>query len=176
MKLMTLLLVAMTAAAEPKYSKRECGTFVVVENDGGRTIGYSPKSSVTILERDGYAFKDLNRNQRLDNYEDWRLSAEERAKDLASQLPLENIAGLMVHSSYQLIPSEGTYDGKSFKEANVSVSSLDDEQYRLIRDEKVRHLLMTKLRMAEEDVFSLNTIFQKWRGVDGQQNDQSEKS
>ena len=144
--LMPLLLVAMTAAAEPKYSKRECGTFVVVKNEGGRTIGYSPKSGIAILECDGYAFKDLNRNQRLDKYEDWRLSAEERAKDLALQLPLEYLAGLMVHSSYQLIPSEGTYGGKSFKEADVSASALDDEQYRLVRDEKVRHLLVTKVR------------------------------
>ncbi|MBO5813681.1 MAG: beta-glucosidase, partial [Alistipes sp.] len=112
--LMSLLLMAMTAAADSKYSKRECGAFVKVENEGGRTIGYSPKSGVEILECDGYAFKDLNRNQRIDRYEDWRLSAEERAKDLAQQLPLEYLSGLMVHSSYQLIPSEGTYGGKSF--------------------------------------------------------------
>ena len=144
--LVSLLLVSITAAAEPKYSKRECGNLVVVENNGGRTIGYSAKSGVAILECDGYAFKDLNRNQRLDRYEDWRLSSEDRAKDLASQLPVENIAGLMVHSSYQLVPSQGTYGGKSFKDANVSISSLDDEQYRLIREEKVRHLLVTKVR------------------------------
>lgn len=146
--LMSLLLVAMTAVATPKYSKHEHGTFVIIENEDGRTIGYSPKSGVTILECDGYAFKDLNRNCRLDKYEDWRLSAQERAEDLASQLPVENIAGLMVHSSYQLVPSQGTYGGKSFKDANVSVSALDDEQYRLIRDEKVRHLLVTKVRSA----------------------------
>ena len=146
--LMPLLLVAMTAVADSKYSKSECGAFVKVENKGGRTIGYSPKSGVEILECDGFAFKDLNRNQRIDRYEDWRLSAEERAKDLAQQLPLEYLVGLMVHSSYQLIPSEGTYGGKSFNEANVSVSALDDEQYRLVRDEKVRHLLVTKVRSA----------------------------
>ena len=156
--LMSLSLVAMTAAAETKYSKRECGTFVVVENEGGRTIGYTPKSGVAILECDGYAFKDLNRNQRLDRYEDWRLSAEERAKDLAMQLPLEYLAGLMVHSSYQLIPSEGTYGGKSFKEANVSVSALDDEQYRLIRDENVRHLLVTKVRSAYDAAVWSNNL------------------
>lgn len=148
MTLMSLLLVAMTAVATPKYSKHEHGTFVIIENEDGRTIGYSPKSGVTILECDGYAFKDLNRNCRLDKYEDWRLSAQERAEDLASQLPVENIAGLMVHSSYQLVPSQGTYGGKSFKDANVSVSALDDEQYRLIRDEKVRHLLVTEVRSA----------------------------
>lgn len=148
MTLMSLLLVAMTAVATPKYSKHEHGTFVIIENEDGRTIGYSPKSGVTILECDGYAFKDLNRNCRLDKYENWRLSAQERAEDLASQLPVEHLAGLMVHSSYQLVPSQGTYGGKSFKDANVSVAALDDEQYRLIREEKVRHLLVTEIRSA----------------------------
>ncbi len=147
--LISFLLVAMVAVAESKcYSKRECGAFALVENEGGRTIGYSVKSGITILECDGYAFKDLNRNGRLDKYEDWRLSSEERAKDLASQLPVESIAGLMVHSSYQLIPSRNTYGGRPFEEAGVSASALDDEQYRLIRDEKVRHLLVTKVRSA----------------------------
>ncbi len=146
--MMSFLLVAMVATAGPKYIKRKCGEFVVVENEGGRTIGYSTKSGVAILECDGYAFKDLNRNGLIDKYEDWRLSSVERARDLASQLPVENIAGLMVHSSYQLIPSRGTYSGKSFDEAGVSASALDDEQYRLIRDEKVRHMLVTKVRSA----------------------------
>lgn len=38
-----------------------------------------------LLTVDGYAFKDLNRNGRLDPYEDWRLTPEERAVDLAGQ-------------------------------------------------------------------------------------------
>lgn len=57
----------------------------------------------------------------------------------------------------------------------VSIAERGELYYNLT-EYQLRHMLKTKLRMAEEDVFSLNTIFQKWRGVDGQQNDQSEKS
>ena len=53
----------------------------VISQKRGQTIAYSPQSGVEILTVDGYAFKDLNRNGSLDKYEDWRLSAEERAAD-----------------------------------------------------------------------------------------------
>lgn len=156
--LLALLAVAIVAEAEPRYSTRECDTFVIIENEGGRTLGYSAESGVTILTEDGYAFKDLNRNGRLDKYEDWRLPSSERAADLASQLPVDRLAGLMVHSSYQLIPSKGTYGGKLFKEAGVEASALDDEQYRLIREEKVRHLLVTKVRSAYDAALWSNNL------------------
>ena len=51
----------------------------------GAVLGYSANSGVRLLTVDGYAFKDLNRNGRLDPYEDWRLTPEERAVDLAGQ-------------------------------------------------------------------------------------------
>ena len=73
----------------------------------GRTIAYSPESGISILTVDGYAFKDLNRNGELDIYEDWRLGAEERAEDLAAQLTIEEIAGMMLYSSHQSVPSRG---------------------------------------------------------------------
>ena len=34
-----------------------------------------------ILTIDGYAFKDLNKNGKLDPYEDWRLGDKARAED-----------------------------------------------------------------------------------------------
>jgi beta-glucosidase len=46
---------------------------------------------------DGLQFKDLNRNGRLDPYEDWRRPVEERIDDLLAQMTLEEKAGLMVH-------------------------------------------------------------------------------
>jgi beta-glucosidase len=52
---------------------------------------------VTILTVDGFQFKDLNKNGRLDPYEDWRRPVEERVSDLLSQMTLEEKAGLMVH-------------------------------------------------------------------------------
>jgi len=53
---------------------------------------------------DGLTFKDLNRNGKLDPYEDWRLPADVRAADLAQRMNLEELAGLLVHGT---LPSVG---------------------------------------------------------------------
>ena len=50
-----------------------------------------------IIEVDGYQFKDLNDNGELDPYEDWRLTAEERADDLLSQMDVDQQVYQMVH-------------------------------------------------------------------------------
>ena len=46
----------------------------------------------------GYYFKDLNKNGKIDKYEDWRLDIETRTDDLLSQMPLEQKFALMGHS------------------------------------------------------------------------------
>jgi beta-glucosidase len=48
---------------------------------------------------DGLTFKDLNRNGKLDPYEDWRLPAEVRTADLVQRMSLEELAGVMVHGT-----------------------------------------------------------------------------
>ena len=70
----------------------------------------------------GYAFKDLNRNGRLDIYEDWRIAPEERAADLASQISIEQIAGLMLYSSHTRIPQYSNSKPMSFT-AQTSATS-----------------------------------------------------
>jgi Beta-glucosidase-related glycosidases len=49
------------------------------------------------LTQDGITFRDLNKNGRLDPYEDPRRPIEERVADLLSQMTLEEKAGLMFH-------------------------------------------------------------------------------
>ena len=46
-----------------------------VENKNGLVLGYSMESGVGILYDvdSGYYFKDLNKNGKIDKYEDWRL-------------------------------------------------------------------------------------------------------
>ena len=44
-------------------------------------------------------FKDLNRNGLLDPYEDWRLTPEQRARDLVARMTLEEKAGMMMHGT-----------------------------------------------------------------------------
>lgn len=55
--------------------------------------------SAPLLTADGLTFKDLNRNGKLDPYEDWRLPAEVRAADLVGRMSIEELAGLMVHGT-----------------------------------------------------------------------------
>ena len=54
------------------------------------------KQSAAILKVDNLEFKDLNKNGKLDPYEDWRLSSEARSKDLLSQMTLEEKAGMLL--------------------------------------------------------------------------------
>jgi beta-glucosidase len=55
--------------------------------------------AANVLSIDGLLFKDLNKNGKLDPYEDWRLAPEARANDLVSRMNLEEKAGLMVGPS-----------------------------------------------------------------------------
>ncbi|WP_425825858.1 glycoside hydrolase family 3 protein [Streptomyces fractus] len=59
---------------------------------------------VPILAKDGIRFRDLNRDGRLTPYEDWRLTATARARDLLSRMTLEEKAGLLVHGT---LPTSG---------------------------------------------------------------------
>ncbi len=52
-----------------------------------------------VLQINGLLFKDLNKNGKLDVYEDWRRSMEERVNDLVAQMTVEEKAGLMVGPS-----------------------------------------------------------------------------
>jgi len=50
------------------------------------------------LTQDGITFRDLNKNGKLDIYEDPRRSIEERVEDLLKQMTLEEKAGMMFHT------------------------------------------------------------------------------
>lgn len=47
---------------------------------------------------DGIEFRDLNRNGRLDPFEDPRLTVDERVQDLVHKLDLDELVGLMFHT------------------------------------------------------------------------------
>ena len=50
-------------------------------------------ASVAVLTEAGYAYRDLNKNGRLDTYEDARAPIDERVEDLLKQMTLEENAG-----------------------------------------------------------------------------------
>ncbi len=130
-------------------------SFILVKNPNGPTLGYSPASGVKILTVDGLKFKDLNKNGKLDKYEDWRLPADIRAKDLASKLSIPQIAGLMLYSAHQAIPASagplgaGTYGGKKFSEGGIDPSWVSDQQKKFLVNDNLRHVLVTSVQTPE---------------------------
>lgn len=130
-------------------------TFTLVTNEQGATLGYSPSSGVKIITKDGLKFKDLNRNGKLDPYEDWRLSADVRAKDLAKKMTIEQIAGLMLYSGHQAVPAKetgfaaGTYNGKPFTESGVNPWALSDTQKKFLKEDNLRHVLLVGVESPE---------------------------
>lgn len=99
------------------------GGYTLIHQSQGPTLGYT---SAPILTVDGYAFKDLNRNGSLDVYEDWRKDAKTRAGDLAAQLTLEEICGLMLYSS--AVDADDTL--------------LDTKTQSLLARDHIRHMLV----------------------------------
>ena len=124
-----------------------------IKNENGPVLGYT---SVNIIEKDGLYFKDMDGTGVLKPYEDWRLAPEERAKDLASRLSVEEIAGLMLYSAHQAVPNRrsghfgaSTYDGKPFDESGKDSWALTDQQQTFLSEDNVRHVLATTFENAE---------------------------
>ena len=69
-----------------------------------------------LIEESGLTFKDLNNNGKIDPYEDWRLSPEERAKNLVSLMNIDEKIGMMLINTrrmglYQEDKSKTSHDG-----------------------------------------------------------------
>lgn len=143
-----------------KYRVEERAGYCLVKNNHGATLGFANNSPVTLLEKEGFAFKDLNKNGVLDPYEDWRLPIEERIADLVQQMELEDIAGLMLYSAHQSVSTEGlfgtmfagTYDGQVLAESQAVISDLSDQQKEFLETERLRHVLLTAVQDLETGV------------------------
>lgn len=123
-----------------------------VTNPNGPRLGVT---TAKLIEQDGLFFKDLEGTGALLPYEDWRLSPEERARDLAQRLSVEEIAGLMMYSSHQMVPFfanspfKATYDGKPFEESGAEAWALTDQQKKFLKEDHLRHVLAMLLKDAK---------------------------
>ena len=150
------VLMLLASCTGQKWTETQTGEgFNLITQKKGQTLGYTPGSGVNIITDKGYAFKDLNRNGSLDVYEDWRLPAEVRAQDLAQQLTIEEIAGLMLYSSHQSVPSGGgmfggaTYNGKPYAQSGAAASDLSDAQKKFLKEDNLRAVLVTTVESPE---------------------------
>lgn len=138
MKLSTAItLVAATLAAvscTSKICEENMSGYTLVHQGKGPVLGYCKESGTGIIINRGRAFKDLNGNGTLDVYEDWRVAPEKRAADLAEQMSVEQIAGLMLYSQH----------------AAALDTVLSEKQKKFLRDDNVRHMLITKVSSPEQ--------------------------
>ena len=147
--------------------KEETRKVAVVTNpNGGKTIASlvqekDGEQKDYILEvEDGeytYAFKDMDKDGELDKYEDWRLTVEQRAKDLADQLVndtemvevvvdkdkkttvevpkgITKIAGLMLFSSHEDVSKNGLTDSQKDYLTNSYVRNITDAAGNDVKD------------------------------------------
>ena len=124
---------ALLSSCGQKWTSEDKGSHILITQKKGATLGYSAESGVQIITKGGYAFKDLNRNGKVDVYEDWRKPAQQRAEDLASQMTIEQIAGMMLYSAHQAVPTE-----------NIS-----EAQMKFLTEDNVRHVLVTSVGSPE---------------------------
>ena len=103
--------------------------------DGGAELGVMDTSKV--IQVGGLAFKDMNGNGKLDLYEDWRQSVDDRSKALAEMMEWEDCLKLMWHggaSGGSAVPG-GSSDPDDISlveqgsRAGVSRLESDDESY-----------------------------------------------
>jgi beta-glucosidase len=96
-------------------------------------------------------YRDLNRNGRLDPYEDRRLSAERRAADLVARMTLEEKAGAMMHGT---LPGRGGFAGMSREGYDHAAAR------RMILDGKLNSFL-TRVELSPEKFAQENNAIQK---------------
>ena len=87
-------------------------------------LGYR---STKILEEKGLQFKDLNRNGKLDKYEDWRLSNNERALDLLSKMSIEDKVGFMLISTTRIKSDQSNNPTSALIKDNIVSSDFNEE-------------------------------------------------
>ncbi len=86
---------------------------------------FSQFENVQTIYKDDYLFRDLNKNQQLDIYEDVRVSIELRVNDVLSQMTIEEKVGLMFHPPFTVNPGIGMriYEilirGNQFTESHI---------------------------------------------------------
>ena len=84
----------------------------------------------SLLKYGDYSFRDLNKNNTLDIYEDHRLSSELRTSDLLEKMTLEEKIGQMFHPPFTLKPDiwmliyEIAIRGNSLTEAKIALDNI----------------------------------------------------
>jgi beta-glucosidase len=89
------------------------------------------QTSALVIEEDGFVFRDLNKNGKLDVYEDPRRPLEDRIDDLLAQMTLAEKAGMMFING-AVVNADGSLEDKpgaaSFGMGGVAISLMTGQQ------------------------------------------------
>ncbi|MEZ5072497.1 MAG: hypothetical protein R2751_16405 [Bacteroidales bacterium] len=69
----------------------------------------------------------MNKNGRLDSYEDWRLDSDARAADLLAQMTLEEKVGFMLISTINMASASDEAGAGGFGQNREVTSDLSEE-------------------------------------------------
>src|SRR5712671_5574502 len=105
-----------------------------------------------VIRQNGLQFKDLNRNGVLDPYEDWRLSPDQRARDLVGRMTLEEKAGTMMHGTVRAVGGPMASAGMGGQYDTASARALIDSV-------KVTNLI-TRLNTDPRTLAAANNVLQ----------------
>lgn len=121
--------------------------------------------SKQLLEIDGLQFKDLNGNGKLDKYEDWRLPSEERAKDLVSQMTMDEKVGMMLINQMKMGKAKTEGDNsqvldEEFEKADGSIMKRRDKfpSSETLERLKLRHFILRDNMPAEDIAEWVNKV------------------
>lgn len=132
------------------------------DNPGGPSVSSAARP---LIEVDGLWFRDLASTGELVPYADWRLTPDERARDLAARLSVEQIAGLMLYSPHQMVPAAsghfaGTYGGAPFDPQRHDAAAISDQAGALILRDHIRHVLVVSFADVDTAVSWHNAMQQ----------------
>ena len=104
-KILIILFAVIQFSCTKGWVKLQYEDIITVENfswfEDGPDLKFNNSSGVDIIINNSFAFKDLNKNGELDDYENWSLPIDKRVDDLISKMTVEEKAGSMfIHIAF----------------------------------------------------------------------------
>lgn len=130
-----------------QYTQMECENVYFIRRKLNMNQPKLVTKSKNIIEVDGFKFKDLNNNGVLDPYEDWRLSAEERAENLVELMNLDEKVGMMLINSLLMAKAHPKYNAEGVT-INFDTPKVEGDRFSgipatdaLIQKRQMRHFI-----------------------------------
>ena len=138
--LKSLCVILLAVSCGQEYTTTQYEGYAVLSQEDGPALGYASGADSLIIYVDDHAFKDLNRNGKLDVYEDWRRTPAERVEYLSGMLTNGHTVNVPGYASMSV--SGILYNGKPFQESGAQPWAVCDKLIKAINDFDTRQILM----------------------------------